>query len=78
MNEIAVQWFGMLAVALMVACYALDHRSRIYAAWFAFACVLSAIYAQMIGSYLFVIAEAIWAIIAIRRYRSLTSKADTC
>ena len=71
MNELAIQWFGVFAVTLMVACYALETRGPAYVGWFAFACLLSAIYALMLGSYPFVFAETAWAVIALRRYRSL-------
>lgn len=73
MNDVATQWFGVFAVTLMVTCYALETHGSAYVAWFAFACLLSAIYALMLGSYPFVFAETVWAVIALRRYRSLAS-----
>ena len=73
MNDLAIQWFGVFAVTLMVACYALENRDPIYVVLFALACLLSAIYALMLGSYPFIFAETVWAIVAFRRYRSLTA-----
>ena len=73
MNDLASQWFGVFAVTLMVACYALENRDPIYVVLFALACLLSAIYALMLGSYPFIFAETVWAIVAFRRYRSLTA-----
>lgn len=75
MNDQAIQWFGVLSVTLMVTCYALEQRGPIYVGIFALACLLSAIYALMAGSYPFVFAETVWAVVALRRYRSLTAEA---
>ena len=71
LNDIAIQWFGVFAVTLMVTCYALEKRGPTYVVLFALACLLSAIYALMLGSYPFVFAESVWAVVAFRRYRSL-------
>ena len=74
MSDLAIQWFGVFAVTLMVACYALEKRGPSYVAMFAFACLLSATYALMLGSYPFVFAETVWAFIASRRYLALISQ----
>ena len=64
-----VDWFGLGAVALMVVSYALEGRAAIFVALFAAGCALAAIYALMIGSYPFFVAEGIWALVALRRWR---------
>ncbi|MFK8020408.1 MAG: hypothetical protein AB8B86_11600 [Pseudomonadales bacterium] len=71
MNDTVTHWFGVFSVTLMVTSYAAEQRGPGYIALFAFACVLSATYALLLGSYPFVFAEAVWAVIAFRRYRSL-------
>ena len=73
MGELATQWFGVVAVTLMVACYGLEARSPVFVLWFAFACLLSALYAWMLGSYPFMFAETVWAVIALGRYRRLVT-----
>ena len=60
--------FGLFAVTLMVICYALEDRSRWYILGFAFACVLGSIYGFLQGAWPFGVVEAIWAVIALRRW----------
>jgi membrane protein YdbS with pleckstrin-like domain len=50
----ALTWFGVCAVGAMMVCYALEERSAWFVLSFAGACVL---------------ASAIWAVIALRRWR---------
>ena len=71
--ELAVEIFGITAVIIMVASYALEHVSPTYIAIFSFGCVLAATYALLLGSIPFLIAEAIWAVIAFRRWRYVKS-----
>ena len=61
--------FGLFAVTLMVICYALEDRSRWYILGFAFACVLGSIYGFLQGAWPFGVVEAIWAVIALRRWK---------
>ncbi len=75
-NDLAIQWFGVFAVTLMVGCYSLEKRGPQYVAFFALACLLSAVYALMLGSYPFVFAETVWAVIAFYRYRSLIKSSE--
>lgn len=62
---------GIIAVTIMVASYALEHKHPIFILIFAAGCALAAIYAFLIGSYPFLIAEGLWALIAIWRYVKL-------
>jgi hypothetical protein len=62
---------GLVAVAIMVASYALEHRHRHFVLAFAFGCALAAFYAWLIGSLPFMIAEGIWSLIALRRWWSV-------
>ena len=64
-----VELLGIVAIAIMVISYALERHSVIFIATFALGCVLAAVYAYLIGSYPFLIAEGIWAFIAFARWR---------
>ena len=60
--------FGLAAIIIMVASYALEHRHPGFILLFAAGCAAAAIYALLIRSYPFFIAEAIWAFIALKRW----------
>jgi hypothetical protein len=60
--------FGLLAVSLMLVLYALEKRSRWFILAFAFACVLGSIYGFLQGAWPFGIVEAIWSVVALRRW----------
>ncbi|HSB77044.1 MAG TPA: hypothetical protein VLC12_15410 [Terriglobales bacterium] len=62
--------FGLLAVTLMVVCYALERRSGWFVLAFAGACVLGSVYGFLQGAWPFGLVEAIWALIALRRWWS--------
>lgn len=63
---------GIIAVAIMVSTYALEHRHPTFVLLFAFGCALAVSYAWLIGSIPFVAAEGIWAIIAFRRWFTMS------
>ena len=67
--DFAVEIFGIISVIIMVTSYALEHISPLFIAIFSFGCVLAAIYALLLGSIPFLIAEGVWAIIAFRRWQ---------
>ena len=60
--------FGLFAVTAMLVTYALEHRSRWYILLFAVACVLGSIYGFMQGAWPFGVVEAIWALVALKRF----------
>jgi hypothetical protein len=64
-----IEFIGLLAVCSMVACYAWEDRSPALTLAFAASCAVAAFYAFLIGSYPFMFAEGIWAIIAFRKWR---------
>jgi len=66
----AVETLGIVAITIMVTSYALEQRGPFYIAAFAIGCALAAVYAYLLGSYPFLIAEAIWAAIAARRWQA--------
>jgi hypothetical protein len=68
----ALDLFGLVAVTLMLLTYALEKRSRWFILGFAGACVLGSIYGFLQGAWPFGVIEAIWAVVALRRW-ALTS-----
>ena len=54
----------------MVLMYALERRGRGFILAFACGCALSSVYGFVAGTWPFGIVEAIWAVIAIKRYQS--------
>jgi hypothetical protein len=60
--------FGTISVATMLAMYALEERGRVYVAGFAAACAASSVYAILVGAYPFAVVEAVWAVVAVRRW----------
>jgi hypothetical protein len=70
---IALTIFGLIAVILMLVFYALEKRSRWYILGFAAACVLGSTYGFLQGAWPFGVIEAVWSLVAIRRWR-LTAK----
>ena len=64
--------FGLLAVTAMLVFYALEDRNRAYILAFAGACGLASIYGFLQGAWPFGVIEAIWALIAVQRWRKRT------
>lgn len=60
--------FGLFAVTAMLVTYALEGRSYWFILAFAAACVLGSIYGFLQGAWPFGLVEAIWAIVAMRRW----------
>jgi phosphatidylglycerophosphate synthase len=60
--------FGLFAVTAMLVCYALEHRSRWFILAFAVACALGSIYGFLQGAWPFGLVEAVWAVVALRRW----------
>lgn len=74
----ALTAFGLFAVIAMLVCYALEDRSNWYVLAFAGACVLGSIYGFLQGAWPFGLIEAIWAVVALRRWRKVSrSNRDT-
>ena len=60
--------FGACAVTLMMLMYALERRNERFVLAFACGCVLSSAYGFLARAWPFGVVEAIWAVIALRRY----------
>jgi len=61
--------FGVFAVGAMLVFYALEERSSIFVLAFAAACLLSSVYGFLQGAWPFGIVEAVWTVVALRRWR---------
>jgi hypothetical protein len=68
--------FGLLAVTAMLIFYALEDRSPWFILAFAGACALASIYAFLQGAWPFGVVEAIWAAVAVYRWRIRMLPAD--
>jgi hypothetical protein len=64
----ALTAFGLFAVTAMLVCYALEERSPWFVLGFAAACALGSTYGFLQGAWPFGLVEAIWAIVALRRW----------
>lgn len=62
--------FGAFAVTFMMLMYALESRGRVFILAFAFGCAMSSAYGFLAGTWPFGVVEAIWAVIALERFRS--------
>ena len=60
--------FGLFAVTAMLVCYALEDRSPWFILAFAGACALGSVYGFLQGAWPFGIVEAIWALVAVRKW----------
>ncbi len=71
----ALTLFGLFAVASMLLFYALEQRSTWFILAFAFSCLLGSIYGFLQGAWPFGLVEAIWALVAARRWWTATRAA---
>lgn len=61
--------FGLFAVAAMLVFYALEERGPRYIIGFAVACALGSAYGFLQGAWPFGLVEAIWSVVALRRWQ---------
>ena len=66
--------FGLFAVTAMLVCYAFEKRSLWFVLGFAFSCVLASAYGFLQGAWPFGIVEAVWSIVALRRFHQEREK----
>jgi hypothetical protein len=60
--------FGLFAVTAMLVFYALESRSPWFILAFAGSCALGSIYGFLQGAWPFGLVEAIWSLVAARRW----------
>ena len=65
--------YGACAVTFMMVMYALENRGRGFILAFAFGCLLSSLYGFLSGAWPFGVVEGVWAVVALRRWRSLVT-----
>jgi membrane-bound metal-dependent hydrolase YbcI (DUF457 family) len=64
----AVTVYGVVVLVFMMAMYALEGRHRGFTAAFALGCALSSSYGFISGTWPFGVVEAVWCLVALRRY----------
>jgi len=60
--------FGLVAVSAMLVCYAFEARSNWFVLGFSAACLAGSAYGFLQGAWPFGIVEAIWSMVALRRW----------
>jgi len=69
--------FGLFAVTAMLVTYALEKRSRWFILAFAASCALGSVYGFLQGAWPFGVIEAIWALVACRRWQQQRTSKPT-
>jgi hypothetical protein len=69
-HEVMLTAFGAVAVTFMMVMYGLERRHRGFVLAFACGCALSSTYGFLSGTWPFGVIEALWAVIAVQRYRT--------
>jgi hypothetical protein len=65
--------FGLFAVTAMLVTYALEPRHPVFILAFAGACAMGSAYGFLQGAWPFGVVEAIWALVAVRRWLKVHS-----
>lgn len=65
--------FGLFSVTAMLIFYALEKRSRWFTLAFSGACMMGSVYGFLQGAWPFGLVEAIWSVVAVRRWWSATN-----
>jgi len=66
-----MEWFtpfGVAALTFMLLMYVLESRGRAFVFLFAIGCALSGAYGFLSGAWLFGVVEAVWCLVALRRF----------
>ena len=71
----ALTIFGLFAVSSMLVCYALEEHSHWFILLFAGACLLGSAYGFLQGAWPFGVLEAIWSLIAAKKWLKHKNKA---
>jgi hypothetical protein len=66
----ALSLFGLAAVTAMLVFYAVEDRSPWFVLAFAAACALGSAYGFLQGAWPFGLVEAVWACVAVYRWRT--------
>ena len=68
-NTVALTIYGVLALTFMMTMYALERRHKRFVLAFACGCALASSYGFLSGAWPFGVVEAIWALVALRRFQ---------
>jgi hypothetical protein len=68
--------FGLFAVTAMLVCYAFEDRGSRFVLGFAGACALGSVYGFLQGAWPFGLVEAVWCVVALRRWRRVSALAS--
>lgn len=68
MSGWALTTYGVLALTFMMTMYGLEGRGPRFVLGFAVGCLLASSYGFLSGAWPFGVVEAIWSVIAVRRY----------
>jgi hypothetical protein len=67
--------FGAAAVTFMMLMYALERRNPAFILAFSLGCLLSSAYGFLAGTWPFGVVEAIWAVIAFKKWHDVRREA---
>lgn len=67
----AITTYGVFALSFMMVMYALERRAAVFVLFFALGCLLSSAYGFLAGAWPFGVVEAVWSVVALRRWRLL-------
>lgn len=70
----AITAFGLIAIGFMLLCYLMEDRGVGWTLAFAGGCLLSSVYGFLQGAWPFGLVEAIWAMVAVRKWRQRVAK----
>ena len=71
----AITLYGVVALTFMMLMYALEARGVRFIAAFALGCALSSLYGFLSGAWPFGVVEAVWAVVALRRFAAARAAA---
>lgn len=63
--------FGLFAVSAMLIFYTLEDRSHWFVLGFSLSCILGSAYGFLQGAWPFGLVEAVWCLVAFRRWMKL-------
>jgi hypothetical protein len=69
MSSVGLTIYGVLVLTFMMIMYALERRHKWFVLAFAGGCALASSYGFASGAWPFGVVEAIWALVALRRFR---------
>ena len=68
--------FGIGSLTFMMVMYALERRGRRFVAGFAIGCALSSVYGFLSDAWPFGVIEAVWSVVAVRRFIVISSSGE--